>query len=214
MLSTILRKLETLNSHSGFVKYLANTSWLIAEKSIRLVTSLFVGVWVARYLGPEQFGILSYAQNFVGLFAVIASLGLDAIIVRELVKSHTKTEALLCTGFVLHVIGAILVLAILALATSATSNDYSINVLIFIIASATVFQSFNVIDYYFQSQVLSKYVVFANIITLTTMSIIKISLILNDAPLIAFAIVILLDSFLLACCLIYFFFAKFRSSAL
>jgi len=77
--------------------------------------------------------------------------------------------------------------------------------LIFIIASATIFQAFNVIDLYFQSKVLSKYVVYANMLSLFISSIIKIILILNKAPLIAFAGVVLFDSFVLACGFIYFY---------
>jgi hypothetical protein len=58
--------LSRLTSHPGFRKYFANTSWLFAEKVLRMAVGLFVGVWVARYLGPEKFGLLSYAKSFVG----------------------------------------------------------------------------------------------------------------------------------------------------
>ena len=64
------------------MKYFKNTSWLFAEKIIRMVVGLFVGVWVARYLGPEKFGLLSFVQSFVGLFTIFATLGLDVIVVR------------------------------------------------------------------------------------------------------------------------------------
>lgn len=47
-------KLKSLKNHQGFMKYAKNTSWLFAEKILRMVVGLFVGVWVARYLGPEQ----------------------------------------------------------------------------------------------------------------------------------------------------------------
>ena len=69
------------------MKYFKNTSWLFAEKILRMVVGLLVGVWVARYLGPEQFGLLSYALSFVGLFSIVATFGLDEIVVRELVKN-------------------------------------------------------------------------------------------------------------------------------
>ena len=73
----ILEKvLAKLKNKSGFLKYLKNTSWLMSEKIIRLVIALTVGVLVTRYLGPNDFGILSYANSFVGLFAAFSSLGL------------------------------------------------------------------------------------------------------------------------------------------
>jgi O-antigen/teichoic acid export membrane protein len=166
---------------------------------------LFVGIWVARYLGPEQFGLLSYAQSFVFLFTAFSTLGLDAIVVRELVKSDKKRDTILGTAFFLKLIGAIFILPTLALATQITSNDQYTNILVFIIASTTIFQSFNVIDFYYQSKVLSKYVALANTITLALSSIIKVVLILNEASLIAFAFMAIFDSLVLALGLIYYY---------
>jgi O-antigen/teichoic acid export membrane protein len=187
------------------MRYFKNTSWLFAEKILRMIVGLFVGIWVARYLGPEQFGLLSYAQSFVGLFAAIATLGLDGIVVRELVKDPSRQHELIGTAFWLKLIGAMIVLLILALAITFTSNDTHTNILIFIIASAVIFQAFNVVDMYFQAKVLSKYVVFANIIALFISSLVKIFLILTHAPLMAFAWMALFDSVILALGFIYFY---------
>lgn len=187
------------------MKYLKNTSWLMAEKILRMVAGLFVGIWVARYLGPEQFGLFSYALSFVGLFTFIATLGLNKIIVRELVKDEKKRDITLGTAFLLKLIGAIIVLIILAIAINFTSNDFFTNKLIFIIASGVIFQSFNVIDFYFQSKVLSRFVVFSNTIGLFISSIIKVVLILSEAPLIAFAWMIVFDGFVVTLGYIYFY---------
>ena len=204
----MLKKLNSLKNHSGFMKYFKNISWLFAEKILRMVVGLFVGVWVARYLGPEQFGLFSYALSFVGLFTAFATLGLDGIVVRELVKYPEKEDKIIGTVFWLKVIGAFCVLLLLGIVVSFTLNDKTTNMLIFIIASATIFQSFNVIDMYFQSKVMSKYVVFANMISLLVSSIVKIWLIFIQAPLIWFAWSVLLDSFILACGLMYFYIQK------
>jgi O-antigen/teichoic acid export membrane protein len=177
----------------------------MGEKILRLVVGLFVGVWVARYLGPDRFGLLSYAMAFVGLFAAISTLGLDGIVVRELVKEESKRDKLIGTAFWLKLAGGFAVLLILAISVNFTSNDAYTNLLVFIIASATVFQSFNVIDFYFQAKVLSKYVVYANIISLGISSLVKIVLIIINAPLIAFAWAILFDSAVLAIGFTYFY---------
>lgn len=207
----MITKIKSLKNHQGFMKYFKNTSWLFAEKILRMVVGLFVGIWVARYLGPEQFGLFSYAQSFVALFTAFAALGLDSIVVRELVKDESRRDELIGTTFWLKMMGAIGVLSILAIAINFTSNDSYTNILVFIIASASIFQSFNVIDFYFQAKVLSKYVVFANTISLLVSSAVKILLILNQAPLVAFAWVVLFDSIILALGLIYFYFAQKHS---
>jgi len=201
-LSQMLIKLK---NHPGFMRYLRNTSWMMGEKILRMFVGLFVGIWIARYLGPEQFGLLSYAQSFVALFTAIATLGLDGIVIRELVKDETNRDKLLGTAFGLKLIGALLILPVLALALQLTRNDQTTNLLMFIIASATVFQSFNVIDFYYQSKVLSKYVAFANTISLSLSSMIKIALLLNQAPLIAFAYMVIFDSAVLALGLMYYY---------
>ena len=72
-----------------------------------MIVSLFVGIYVARYLGPERFGLLSYANSFVGLFTAIATLGLDGIVVRELVKLPGQRDKLLGTSFLLKVAGSL-----------------------------------------------------------------------------------------------------------
>ncbi len=206
----MLSKLKSLKNHQGFMKYFKNTSWLFAEKILRMIVGLFVGIWIARYLGPEQFGLFSYAQSFVALFAAFATLGLDGIVVRELVKDESRANELIGTAFFLKLVGAVVVLVLLIVAVNFTSNDSFTNTMIFIIASATIFQSFNVIDLYFQSKVMSKYVVFANMLSLLISSLVKIYLILIEAPLIWFAWSVFFDSFVLACGLFYFYKKHFK----
>ena len=204
----MVSKLKQLQNHKGFIKYFQNTSWLFAEKILRLTVGLFIGVWVVRYLGPEQFGVFSYVISFVAIFSTIATFGLDSIVIRELVIDESRRDELIGTAFFLKLMGAFVVLAILSIAVNFTSNNTSTNTLIFIIASITIFKSFNVVDMYFQSKVLSKYVVYANVISFVITSTVKIVLILNEAPLIAFAWVMLFDSFVLAIGFIYFFIKK------
>lgn len=197
--------LNSLKEKPGFVRYFKNTSWLFLEKILRMVIGLFVGLWIARYLGPDRFGLFSYAQSFVALFAAIAALGLDRILVRELVNQENRRDELIGTAFWLRFMGAIGVILVLVIAVRFTSNDQHTNVIVFIIASATIFQSFNVIDFYFQSRVLSQYVVYANVTSLLISSLIKVTLIFFEAPLIAFAYVVLFDSFVLATGFVYFY---------
>ncbi len=193
------------DGNAGFIRYLKNTSWLLLEKLLRLSVGLFIVVWVAKYLGPEQFGLFSYAQSFVGLFAILANLGIDNIVVRELLKDNYNHEDLIGTSFWMKLFGAFLVLFILAIAVLFTSNDKTTNFLIFIVASPVIINSFHVVDLFFQSKVMGKFVTYANIIALFFSSIVKIILLLSEAPLIAFAYVMIFDSLVLSAGLVYFY---------
>lgn len=208
----IYLKFSSLKNHIGLKRYAANTSWMIGEKILRMLMGLIVGIWVARYLGPDQFGLLSYSQSLVFLFSIVSTLGLDSIVVREIVRDETQRDKLLGSAFVLKFIGAIAILPILGTTVLYTDKGYETSLIIFILAFSTIFQSFNVIDFYFQSKVLSKYVAIANSFSLGIVSLIKIGLIAFNAPLKAFALVISLEMLITAIGLIYFYSRKAKLS--
>jgi len=185
-------------THQGFRRYFANTSWMFAEQLLRMVAGLLVGIWVARYLGPEQFGIFSYAIAFASLFSSIAKLGLDGIVVRDLVREPEQRDRYLGTAFWLKLGGALIMLGAVALATQFTSSDHLTNLYVLIIASGAIFQSFEVVDFYFQSQVLSKFVSICKMTQLLISSILKLYFIFTGADLIWFVLVTLVDQFTLA----------------
>ncbi len=172
----------------SFKKYFKNTSWLFVEKIIRVILGAFVIISITNYLGPSDFGLYSYALSFAGIFTVISTLGIDSILTRQLIKNPDKKNTLLGTGFGLKIIGAIISILLLAVAVVFTSQDRATNILIFVIAAAPIFQSFNVVDFFFQSKVLSKYSVIAQSSSFIVTSIIKLLLILFGASLLSFAI--------------------------
>jgi O-antigen/teichoic acid export membrane protein len=182
----------------GFRKYFANTSWLLGERVLRMVVSLFVGIYVARYLGPERFGLLSYTLSFVWLFSSLASFGLDEILVRELVKSPEQRNNLLGTVFWLKVCGTIVMGTTIALVLKYTVEDQQTYWMIALITFGFLFQATNVVDFYFQSQVQSKFAVRAQAIQLILTSLFKIYLVWNQAELIWFAFALMLDQAVVA----------------
>jgi O-antigen/teichoic acid export membrane protein len=135
--------MNKINISPGFKRYFANTSWLMGHRILSMVVALFVSVYVARYLGPERFGLLSYAMSFVGLFMALSTLGLDGIMVRELVKTLERRDELLGTAFWLKAGGAVLMWVGIATAIPFTHNNVETNILIAIIAFGIIFQAFN-----------------------------------------------------------------------
>ena len=199
------KKITFLKSNSGVQKYLKNSSWLLGQKVLDMAVGLFVTVWVVRYLGPSDFGSLSYALSFVGLFSSIATLGLDGILVRDLVNEPVRRNYLLGSAFVLRFVGGVCSLFLIAAGTYFLGESNDDNTLIYIISFGVILRSFNVIDLYFQSKVLSKYVAYAKTIALGLSSIAKIALLLNGAPLVAFALMVVLEALVLMVSLIFFY---------
>ncbi len=187
-----------LKKHPGFIRYFKNTSWMMAEQLLRIVAGLFVGIWVARYLGPEKFGLINYAISFTAMFSGIAKLGLDSILVRELVNDHDKKDVLLGSAFWLKFSGAIFAIGLIFVTVPFTSNSEKTNAFILIIASGMVFQSFEVIEFNFQSQVSAKIISICKVVQLSLSSIIKISLIITNKDLVWFVLVTSFDAMSLA----------------
>jgi O-antigen/teichoic acid export membrane protein len=177
-----------LEGRFNFQKTISNTGWLFFDKILRLGVGLFVGAWVARYLGPEQYGLLSYVVAFVSLFSALATLGLDGIVVRNIVRDPSTKEETLGTAFVLKLMGGI---AALLLSTGSIlifrHGESLVYWLVGITAAGMIFQALDPIDFWFQSQIQSKYVVYARTTAFSLIAVIKIVLIITAAPLMAFA---------------------------
>lgn len=210
MISThaLKTKLKEMASRQGLRKYLANTSWLMAERIFRMIVLLFVSTYIARYLGPENFGLLSYAASFSGLFLALAILGLDGIVVHELVKAPEQRDELLGTAFCLKLGGTLIMWIMIAAIIPLTGHDTQTNLLVAIYAFMALFQAFNVIDFNFQAEVKSRYVVHAQMIQLVISSIVKLTFIAIEAPLVWFAWAYFIDGALLASGLIIMYFRK------
>lgn len=171
---------------------LANTGWLFMDKVVRMGVGVFVSAWVARYLGPEQFGTLNYALAFTALFSTLAGLGVDSIVIRDLVRQPTSRGQILGSALILKLVAGLATLGLTLTAIFIVRpQDPLAHWLVGILAAGTVFQALNTIDLWFQSQVESRYVVWARNSVFGVVALTKVFLILAQAPLMAFAWVIL-----------------------
>jgi PST family polysaccharide transporter len=182
------KKLSFLKSSDRLRKIIANTGWLFADRILRMGVGLFVGVWVARYLGVEQFGVFNYATAFVALFSTLSTLGLDAIVVRSIVREPEKRAEILGTAFWLKLLGGVAALLLAVSSIILVRHDDQLTIsLVAILSSVGIFQAFDTIDLWFQSQVQSKYTVIAKNTAFVITALVKVTLISIQAPLIAFA---------------------------
>jgi len=190
---------------AGFKKYFLNVSWLLTEKIVRAVVTMTIGIYVIRYLGPSNYGLLSYATSFVTLFSFFPKLGLDHIVVKHLASESFRRDVFLGSAFVLKFLGAIAAIFIIYVINLFIPNEKITPFLTIIIASSFIFQSFNVIDLYFRAHTRSKYVVFAQLIQLGISSTIKILFVVFKASLVWFAFLCVFDSLIVAFGLIVFY---------
>ncbi len=201
MIASLYNRIISLKEYfdlEGFKKYLHNTGWIFLGKIFSLIVSFFVMAYVARYLGPSNYGLLSYAVSFVGLFSFIANLGIDQIVYREIIRYPEKRNEYLGTSFFLKIMGGILAFLSVLVTILILQQENTANILILLIAFAFIFQSFYVVNGFFGSQLLSKYPTIASICVIFILSVIKIILVLSGKGIIYFSAVYLLESILYA----------------
>lgn len=190
----------------GLRQILSNIAWLFTDQVLQMGLGLFVGLWVARYLGPAQFGLLNYALAFVSLFSSVAKMGLGSLVIRDIAHNPEQKNETLGTTFGLQFAGGCITLFLAVSVISILKpNDSLTRWLVGIIATGTLFQAFETINFWFQSQVQSKYTVIAkNSVTLLVAGL-RIGLVMLKAPLLAFAGIRLLELALMGIAYIYFY---------
>jgi len=201
-------KFSSLPNHPLFLKYFKNTSWLLAEKVVRLFSSLVIGVWIARYLGPETFGDFSYIQSVVAICAPFATLGISGIVIRELVNEPDREIRILANAFALRFSGALLTYLVTASFLQTSQFDASLSRLILFAALTLFAHPFTVFDLYFQSRVQGRYSAIANMTTLAISITIKAALILLQAPMEALIWAIVFENALFGAFLLFLYLRK------
>jgi PST family polysaccharide transporter len=192
----MLDKLSALRQQlgAGMSLLIGNLVWLLTDQILPMGLGLLVGVWVASYLGPTQFGLLNYAIGLVSLFASVATMGLDTLVVRDIARDPECQEETLGNAFILQQAGGIITLLLAVTAMALVNPKDSLTLwLVGIVAAGTMFQPFETINFWFQSQVQSQYTAVAKNSVSLLVAGIHIGLILVQAPVIAFAWVTLAE---------------------
>ena len=188
---------------------LGNINWLTAGIIFKDIVGLFVIAWVARYLGPEQFGLMNYAIAFVVLFSSLSTLGLDNIVIRNILLRPDQKFKYIESAFILKLLGSLLMLLLSSVVIYILQPENSlVRIFVLIVGFGYIFKAFDVIDFFFQSKVEARYSVYARSLSFIVVSLIKIILILTQAPLISFILMFSLDLLVTAILLIYFYFKR------
>lgn len=191
----ILGRISSSISNRKVLKtLLKNLQWLIIDRSIRYGGGLVVSVLVARYLGPENYGLLSYAMAFSMLFSPIATLSSDGLITRDISWFPEKAHVILGTFLIFRFFASIFTVVITVLGALFVVGEKEISlVLIFLSSLMFVFQSLYVFDLYYQAKLLNKNSVIAQIIGFVVSAILKIYFIVSKSGVVAFALANLIE---------------------
>ncbi|SFK32985.1 flippase [Methylophaga sulfidovorans] len=196
---------HALISH-GAKKYLSNAFLSSIEQVLRLVVSFFISILIIRQLGPSDFGLYAYVTSYVAIFSILARLGLNNLIVKELVEQNKRVSEIMNTVYTLRVLGALPIIFLMVAVSYFIEDDINTVILVCITSIGLIFQSAEIVDCFFQSKVIAKPVVVLKIAQLVISSLTKLYLLTIDAGVDAFLYLVLFDVIILSI----FYFVSYR----
>ena len=117
---------KNISENEGLKKYGANTLWLFLEQFLRLVLSTLIGIWVIRYLQPENYGALSYVVAFNQIAYTFSRFGLDGLVVREIIRNESIQFKILGTSFWIRFLGSFLIFLLFIPISYFVSADFEL----------------------------------------------------------------------------------------
>lgn len=185
-----------------------NISWLLLQNAVKLVFGLTVSLYLAKYLGPEDFGVYSYAISIISVLLLFTNLGIDPILIRELVDNKINKMSLLGSSFALKLIGGIIGFILMGFLGFYYGFNSKTGVVILIMSPIILFKSLSILDSYFQSKKENKYPAIANMISIIIGSTLIFLFIKLKYKLEYFALLYIIESAILIFALLFFYLRK------
>ena len=181
------------------IRVTRNASWLIMGKLAQSVIALFINLLTARYLGPSNYGLLSYAASIVAFAIPIMNLGFSNVLVLEETHHPENEGEIFGSAIILSTISAVACILGVSLYTFfVDAGEPVTNLVVILYSLLLIFQAFDLIQYWFQAKLLSKYMSIVSLIAYVLVSSYKIILLVSGADIYFFAVTNALDSLLIA----------------
>jgi O-antigen/teichoic acid export membrane protein len=197
MFGKIKQALGNLAQRPNLMAALRNLGWLVFDRVFRLGVSFVVTLWLARYLAPELFGVYNYAIAFTALFSVVATFGLQSVVVQYLVDKPDQQNFTLASAFVIQLAGGVIAFILSALvAFNLVGNEPTVLVAVLLLSTINLFRFSDTVRYYFESRVQSKRIVVTENLVFMLIVLLRIAMILLELPLIYFVALLVLEAVL------------------
>ena len=153
-------------------KFVANFGWIMGQQVYSLLLSLVVGSLSARYLGPSNYGLLNYGESILAFFTIISRLGLESVLINEMLRTPEKRGSYLGTALVMRLLTSIgSLFCIMGIVRVLEPDNQVLHVITLLQSFAVILQTYEVFDYWFQMELKMKYVSIAAMIALTVVGV-------------------------------------------
>lgn len=194
-------------------KVLKNATWIVGCKIIQSLISFIIGIFTARYLGPSNYGLISYAASLVAFFVPIMQLGLPDILVKEFI-SHPEDEGkILGTSLVFNIVSAFAsIIGIFTFSLVANAGDITTSLVCLLYSLTLFFQATEMTLYWFQAKLLSKFPSVASLVGYTITAVYKVYILFSGKSIVWFAITHVIEAFVISVLLLLIYFLKFKQT--
>ena len=170
-------------------RILKNAAWIIVCKIIQALLSVVVTMLSARYLGPSNYGVINYAMSVFAFLLPVMQLGFDQILVSEYVDSPEKEGEIIGTAMCMNLLSAfVCYIAALGFVLIANHDETVTFIVCALYGICIFFQAIMMLQYWFQSQLLSKYTSVVMLVAYFLVSVYKIILLITEKDIYWFAI--------------------------
>ena len=186
---------------------LKNLSWSLFERIVRLITSAVIGIWLAKYLGPEQYGTFNYAISFVSIASIFTTLGLQSVVVKNIVLSPAEINEIISASFLIIFFSSVISFVFLILSVSLVEPRNSTMIYLVTVMGISFFmQPFQVLIFKYEAESRFELISKINLTVVACSALAKVIAVMYDEPLHNLAMVMVFESLLVSfiLCLIYY----------
>ena len=156
-----------------------NVKWVVICKTIQSVTQLVIGMLTARYLGPDNYGLINYAKSVIAFAVPFMRLGLDITLTKELVDSPEQQDQVMGTALVMEMVSSLVCLGAVTGFVSVFNHGEPQTIAVCVLYGISLFfQAVELIQHWFHSNLKSKYPSVAALISYGVVSLIKIKVLI------------------------------------
>ena len=177
----------------------ANAGWLIGCRIVQSLLGFIVSMFTARYLGPSNYGTISYAASLVAFVVPIMSLGFTSILVQEIIGRPEKEGETLGTAIGLALVsGGCCIIGIISFVCITSANERDTIIVCALYSLSLIAQAIEIIQYWFQAQLLARHTAIVSLMAYVVISVYKIFLLITEKSIYWFAVSNTLDYAIIA----------------
>lgn len=168
---------------------LNNAKWIVGCKVMQSILQLIIGMLTARYLGPSNYGLISYAASLVAFAVPIMQLGFRSTLVQEYVNYSEEEGKILGTSLIMNILASIACMfGVVSFAAIANPSETETILVCLLYSTSLFFQAIEMIQYWFQARLLSRYSSVAMLCAYFIVALYRVYLLIEQKSILWFAV--------------------------